>query len=306
MEMEFMSELLATVKERMKSKLISSFVIAWLVYNYQLVLVIVGDGGFSEKLYFITNEMKFDGFSLLSPNFLCPVAIALVYIWIVPVIEGGVYFIQMYCVGCKKRLMMKADDIIPVDKDEHLAMRNKLNNVIEIRDEEIAALGEGYRKDTEGLTRDVAQHVSDLSRQCIFRFIAESGMDKAEYNTLSNIGSGSVLSDSSVAGFKGAPFYEAMKCFHELTKEIAPLGDADDRFIERHKLGNALGEHLDSHGKADFILLLKSLRLISESSKWPNAKYSLTREDRRNDVYHFLEHMIYENYDYQARAQGFY
>jgi len=292
--MEFMKEMLSTVRERMKSKLISSFVIAWLVYNYQLVLVIVGDGGYADKLYYISNEMKYDGFSLLSPNFLCPIAIALFYIWLVPAIEGGVYWVQMLFVGFKKWLMMKADDIPPVDKLEYITMRDDLNRTIKTKESEIEANRDEYVQHTEKLRNDGKQMAECLHRQIILKFIIESGLNKDEYTVLSGPEHGNRLRSSVSEEFRQTPTFNGFKCFYEKTNRINGHHDTGERFIGKDELSMALGEFIPSDQQYDFICLLKAMKLLSDGASWAVNKYMLTSDGRMAAVNAFLEQLIAE------------
>lgn len=292
--MEFMKEMLSTVRERMKSKLISSFVIAWLVYNYQLVLVIVGDGGYADKLYYISNEMKYDGFSVLSPSFIWPLVIALIYIWIVPVIEGGVYFLQMYCVGLKKMLMMKADGIPPISKDELDTVRSDLGKTIKMKEDEINANRDVFNQETGKIRSDVHRLTEDLYRQIIFRFITESGLNKDEYNVLAGPAHGNKLRSFVSEEFRKTPTFNGLKCFYEKTNKINGHHNTGERFIDRDELSMALDQFIPSEQQYDFIYLLKAMQLLSDGAGWAVNKYMLISDSRMVAVNAFLEQLIAE------------
>lgn len=287
--MEFMSELLATVKERMKSKLVSSFVIAWLVYNYQLVLVIVGDGGYADKLYYIANDMKYDMFSVLSPSFLCPVGIALIYILFVPLMEGAVYYLQMIFVSMKKWLMMKADDIPPFSKSEFLQKRTELEQVISEKTEEIQSLTQKLADSEKELREENRKLIQDLHRQTIMRFISESGGYESDYNTITNLANSSAKYVGQNNDFiMNSPYREGLELFWGLVKGKNRHMDTDDVFMEKAELDEALNQHYVAKKKQDFILLLKAMGLIEDGRGWNHDKYLIMTEDRRSYISAFF------------------
>lgn len=58
---EFVASLLKTVRDRLGNPLVSAFTIAWLVWNFRVVLVLVGDGdgGWRAKIDYLDKILLF-------------------------------------------------------------------------------------------------------------------------------------------------------------------------------------------------------------------------------------------------------
>lgn len=82
----FVLGIFQTVKERFGNPLISAFVIAWVVWNFRLLLVLIGsgDGGWQAKITYIDTKLMVHWWHWVVHGTLVPLVAALLWIYVLP------------------------------------------------------------------------------------------------------------------------------------------------------------------------------------------------------------------------------
>lgn len=82
----FLQGMLETVRDRLGNPLVSAFACAWAVWNFRLLLVLIGDGegGWLAKLKYIDERLMPNRLDWLVHGYLVPLAAALVWIYLLP------------------------------------------------------------------------------------------------------------------------------------------------------------------------------------------------------------------------------
>jgi hypothetical protein len=87
---DFLDSMTASMKDRVSNPLSGSFIIAWCIANFRLLLVIVGDGDFDKKLTYINTYLSpnhLGWFEFLARSIGWPLAWALFYVFAYPKIS---------------------------------------------------------------------------------------------------------------------------------------------------------------------------------------------------------------------------
>ena len=80
----FVLGIFQTVRERFGNPLVSAFAIAWAIWNFRLLLVLVGDGGWRDKIVYIDTKLMTEWWHWLLHGTTIPLAAALFWIYVLP------------------------------------------------------------------------------------------------------------------------------------------------------------------------------------------------------------------------------
>jgi len=82
----FVLGIFQTVKDRFGNPLVSAFVVSWAIWNFRLLLVLLGsgDGGWQTKITYIDKQLMPEWVDWGIHGFLIPIAFALLWIYILP------------------------------------------------------------------------------------------------------------------------------------------------------------------------------------------------------------------------------
>jgi hypothetical protein len=83
---EFVASLLKTVRDRLGNPLVSAFAIAWLIWNFRVVLVLIGqgDGGWAAKITYLDTRLMATWWAWALHGFAIPLLFAIIWIYILP------------------------------------------------------------------------------------------------------------------------------------------------------------------------------------------------------------------------------
>ena len=80
----FVLGIFQTGRERFGNPLVSAFAIAWAIWNFRLLLVLVGDGGWRDKIVYIDTKLMTEWWHWLLHGTTIPLAAALFWIYVLP------------------------------------------------------------------------------------------------------------------------------------------------------------------------------------------------------------------------------
>ena len=119
---DIVNSIKATLYDRTSSPLFGSFALAWLPWNYRLVVVLLGDGTYKEKLEFVSTMLYPSAESLVRLWGVYPLVTALLFIFIYPWPARWVY---AYSANQRRRLRelrreIEGDELITAEEARRL------------------------------------------------------------------------------------------------------------------------------------------------------------------------------------------
>ena len=87
---ELLQSLTTHLRERVSNPLYGAFIISWIVFNFRLLMVLVGDGGFREKIEFIDFALYPTAELTLQRGFVYPLLVASTFVVIAPLVRRWV------------------------------------------------------------------------------------------------------------------------------------------------------------------------------------------------------------------------
>lgn len=116
----------------------SSFVISWILLNHKYLLIYFGNEKLEKKLNLLngypTETIAFLGHDLLTNQFIYPLTIALLYVFIYPWFALKFYDITLYYNKESKKIKQKKEDQTPVTQEEANKIREEIEKLLKERD----------------------------------------------------------------------------------------------------------------------------------------------------------------------------
>ncbi len=155
----FSKTLGSVIDERLSSPLISSFLIAWSVWNYKVFFILFADMPLKDRFKWLHDE-RFSGMDFLANGIGLPLIFTLVYIYWLPVPARLVYEAWRENQQKTDRIRNLYDDQKPIDHNEAREYRRQFRDF----EEQIDALRTVNRTQREDLLRRDAT-VDDLQKR---------------------------------------------------------------------------------------------------------------------------------------------
>ncbi len=117
---EILSSFLDGLRDRLGNPLIGAFLIAWLIWNFRLVLVLVGDGtgGWHEKITYIDNKLLTTSWDWVVHGLVVPLAIACGWVFFFPFVARKiVVFDKSQRIATRKAVLI-AEERTPIPEEE--------------------------------------------------------------------------------------------------------------------------------------------------------------------------------------------
>ncbi len=141
--------MLDDIKDSIKAKLydfaytpfMSSYIISWVLLNHKYLLVYFGDSTLEKKLIHL---------SVYHIEFLYPLYIALIYVFIYPAFALGFYYATLFYNKWSKWVKQKIEDETPIPQEEARKIRADITRLSDEKDDTLIKLGkkEQEYKDT--------------------------------------------------------------------------------------------------------------------------------------------------------------
>lgn len=116
----------------------SSFVISWILLNHKYLLIYFGNEKLEKKLNLLNGypaeTIAFLGHNLLTNQFIYPLTIALIYVFIYPWFALKFYDITLYYNKESKKIKQKKEDQTPVTQEEANKIREEIEKLLKERD----------------------------------------------------------------------------------------------------------------------------------------------------------------------------
>lgn len=153
MILDIMTSLKANLYERAASPLAGAFMISWLVWNYELVLVLFSSWPVLTKIDYVQTEHFVNGEKLLSLALGWPLATAIITIVLYPIPAKIAALWWLFIKKLFKKARVRIEDDNPLTQEEvnrlrfgSLAAENEFAEAIMIKNEEIDRLTELINK----------------------------------------------------------------------------------------------------------------------------------------------------------------
>lgn len=116
----------------------SSFVISWILLNHKYLLIYFGNEKLEKKLNLLNGypaeTIALLGHDLLTNQFIYPLTIALIYVFIYPWFALKFYDITLYYNKESKKIKQKKEDQTPVTQEEANKIREEIEKLLKERD----------------------------------------------------------------------------------------------------------------------------------------------------------------------------
>jgi hypothetical protein len=121
---EFIASMIKTVRDRLGNPLISAFVISWLIWNFRVVLVLIGsgDGGWRAKINYLDSQLMVGWSAWPLHGLLVPLGIALVWIFAMPGVLRRVAVFHEGPSHVTKAEVLKALEKAPISEEERIGL----------------------------------------------------------------------------------------------------------------------------------------------------------------------------------------
>ena len=247
---EMFSEVKDQLHERVSSPLAGTFLISWCVWNYQFLLVLLGDMTTSEKIIYIGNNLYSSGWVTTNSLFIGPLLTAMVYIWLYPIVGKSFFVYSREQQNILKDLKQQIDgESLLTEKEskelrtEVIKAQNSANNAI--RDQEhMLSENERLQKEVDALQKQISEF-------------------EASKSNVSDAEAGSIA--STVSDNEG------------MTQILEYIGQNASDYVPRSEVIDTFGKHFTKIFLDSYLDKLLHSNLISKSSM---GNYSITKEGR--------------------------
>lgn len=127
---EFLASILKTVRDRFSNPLISAFVIAWVIWNFRVVLVLIGtgDGGWLAKIDYLDKRLMTQSWMWGVHGLVVPLLVSLAWIYILPPFLRKVASHHEGESGKTKAALLAAAEKAPISEEERDRLWSKLTS----------------------------------------------------------------------------------------------------------------------------------------------------------------------------------
>jgi len=121
---DFVASMLKTVRDRLGNPLVSAFAIAWLIWNFRVVLVLVGtgDGGWRAKIDYLDKTLMVPSYMWGIHGLAVPLLFAVVWIFALPKLLRSVAIFHAHQSHITKEEMLEAGENEPISAAERTEM----------------------------------------------------------------------------------------------------------------------------------------------------------------------------------------
>lgn len=125
---EFVASLLKTVRDRLGNPFVSAFAIAWLIWNFRVILVLIGDGdgGWRAKIDYLDKTLMVPTYSWALHGVVAPLIFACIWIFALPRVLRWVALFHARQSHLTKEAMMAADESAPISAAERTELWSKM------------------------------------------------------------------------------------------------------------------------------------------------------------------------------------
>ena len=132
----------ANLRERVSNPLYGAFILSWIVFNFRLLLVLAGDGGFREKIEFIDTALYPTTTVTFRVGLFFPSLVALIFVLVAPFIRRWVLVITGRIDAVTTAELLKVAANTPLSPEKADALRDSLSRERKRRLDETRALEE--------------------------------------------------------------------------------------------------------------------------------------------------------------------
>ncbi len=213
--------MLDDIKDSIKAKLydfaytpfMSSYIISWVLLNHKYLLVYFGDSTLEKKLMHL---------SVYHIEFLYPLYIALVYVFIYPAFALGFYYATLFYNKWSKWVKQKIEDETPLTQEEAREIRKEVSRLTEEKDEVLTKLRKKEEEYKIKLENDLKPLQNEIEAYKVAANISNTMIEsmKTTNGQLEN-------QLNQVKGFlsaKNDEYAELEKKVIELEKQLASVG----------------------------------------------------------------------------------
>lgn len=200
---EVLTSFVESMRDRIGNPLVGAFFLSWLVWNFRLVLVLVGDGegGWKAKLDFIDKTLMTNPSDWWIHGLLYPLAIAGLWVFAFPFLSRYILIFDKSQRIVTRKAVLKVEEKKPISEDEAMRLRLRMKDMSDSWEKERSL----YLQTIETL-QDKVKTISDIPlateaklqktphATSVMRVIQEGGTD----HTI-NVPSGLLLLDSPSA-----------------------------------------------------------------------------------------------------------
>jgi len=157
--------MLDDIKDSIKAKLydfaytpfMSSYIISWVLLNHKYLLVYFGDSTLEKKLMHL---------SVYHIEFLYPLYIALIYVFIYPAFALGFYYATLFYNKWSKWVKQKIENETPIPQEEARKIRADITRLSDEKDDTLIKLGkkeEEYKEKLKNAIQPLESKTASLS-----------------------------------------------------------------------------------------------------------------------------------------------
>lgn len=147
--------------DRLGNPLVGAFCLAWSVWNFRLILVVVGGGDWKTKLDYIDKVLMKTAWDWVVHGYLVPLGVAAVWIFLLPVVFRKVLVFHRKQAATTARAVMIADNEQPISAEEATKLRAKFLDSTVAWDQERAQ----YLKQIDELSERIASMQSSSAQE---------------------------------------------------------------------------------------------------------------------------------------------
>ncbi|HZF70768.1 hypothetical protein [Sulfuricurvum sp.] len=138
------------IKDSIKAKLydfaytpfISSYIISWILFNHKYLLVYFGTSTLDDKLFYLGE---------CHVEFLFPLYIALIYVFIYPAIGLVFYYVTLWYNKKSMKIKQQIEDETPITQEQARELKREHYKLADERDQALEKLKESQKEHTQAL-----------------------------------------------------------------------------------------------------------------------------------------------------------
>lgn len=157
---DIINSIKASLYDRASSPLLGTFIISWIIWNYELLLIIMSNMPAPEKISYIQNDIYLNWWCQILQVAVLPILSSVIFIYIYPIPAKVVYRHSKNQQKILKKIKIGIDDETPISEDDFKFIKKKLSTIESAHYNEISAKDaeiESLRTKNESLKQKLDQ-----------------------------------------------------------------------------------------------------------------------------------------------------
>ena len=152
---DYVNSIKVYLHERASSPLMGAFLVAWLTWNYRLVLLLFSSMPIEEKFEYIDSQLYLDGWDVVLTGIVYPLVASVFFLIAYPVPALWIFGYVRNQQKKQKEVQQAIDDETPLTREESRLIQQKLYSLRKAHEKELSELESVYTQRVSSIDKEV-------------------------------------------------------------------------------------------------------------------------------------------------------